>query len=253
MWTKAAGARPFPLGSGRGSEAMESGARPQAVRARTIGQCWLESIRTVLDHGEPHHDEEVGMREMLGLVVEVANPAESDPVIAAHGDKTVLERTLAKFAKGASMPDRPFTYGERIFAMSGVDQFEWMVDRLGRKRETKSATICLLLAGSQSAQLPCLTTIDAKIRHDRLNLQFFFRSQNIFGRQYANLVALARLQGELASRCGASIGALSGYVASAHIYSFDLDDARRICAGEPVSICDRYSSLCPPSVRVPAN
>lgn len=219
------------------------------VRTDTIGECWLASIRSVLDHGQQHHDEDVELLEVLGLAIEILSPTETDPVIDSHGDKTVIERTFAKFARGSFVPDRPFTYGERIYNMSGVDQFEWMVDRLRRKPDTKSATIGLLLAGSMSANLPCLTTVDAKIRHERLDLQFFFRSQNIFGRQYANLAALARLQSDLASRCGTSAGALRGYIASAHIYAFDLDEARRLCAGEAIKISDRYYESGPRSIR----
>ena len=228
---------------------MDSSRHLRIVRTHTIGQCWLDCIRSVLDHGEKHHDEDVGLLEVLGLAVEILKPDEIDPLIDVHGDKMVMARTFEKFAKGAAIPDRPFTYGERIYDMSGVDQFEWMVDRLRRKRGTKSATIGLLLPGSTSANLPCLTTVDAKIRHERLDLQFFFRSQNIFGRQYANLAALARLQSDLASRCGTSPGALRGYIASAHIYAFDLDEARRLCAGEAIKISDRYYVSGPRSIR----
>lgn len=231
------------------SESMDSSRHLRIVRTHTIGQCWLDCIRSVLDHGEKHHDEDVGLLEVLGLAVEILKPDEIDPLIDVHGDKMVMARTFEKFAKGAAIPDRPFTYGERIYDMSGVDQFEWMVDRLRRKRGTKSATIGLLLPGSTSANLPCLTTVDAKIRHERLDLQFFFRSQNIFGRQYANLAALARLQSDLASRCGTSPGALRGYIASAHIYAFDLDEARRLCAGEAIKISDRYYVSGPRSIR----
>ncbi len=231
------------------SESTDSSRHLRIVRAHTIGQCWLDCIRSVLDHGENHHDEDVGLLEVLGLAVEILKPDEIDPLIDVHGDKMVMARTFAKFAKGAAIPDRPFTYGERIYGMSGVDQFEWMVNRLRRKRGTKSATIGLLLPGSTSANLPCLTTVDAKIRHERLDLQFFFRSQNIFGRQYANLAALARLQSDLASRCGTSPGALRGYIASAHIYAFDLDEARRLCAGEAIKISDRYYVSGPRSIR----
>ena len=219
------------------------------VRTDTIGECWLASIRSVIDHGQQHHDEDVELLEVVGLAIEILRPTETDPVIDSHGDKEVIGRTFAKFARGSFVSDRPFTYSERIYDMTGVDQFEWMVERLRRKRDTKSATIGLLLPGSTSANLPCLTTLDAKIRHERLDLQFFFRSQNIFGRQYANLAALARLQRDLACRCGASPGALRGYIASAHIYAFDLDEARRICSGEAIEISDRYYVNGPRSIR----
>lgn len=214
--------------------------RLSGIQEQTIGECWFKSIQHVLSHGEPHHDGGVGLLEVLGLTVEISAPRVDDPLLSSHGDLTVLSRTLAKFSRGASMPERPFTYGQRIFDLAGVDQFHWMVERLRRKPETKSATINLLIPGSTSASLPCLTTLDAKIRKGRLDLQFFFRSQNIFGRQYANLAALAQLQDDLARRCNTVSGTLRGYVASAHIYAFDMDEARRLVAGAPLRINDKY-------------
>lgn len=83
--------------------------RPSGIQEQTIGECWLKSIQHVLDHGQPHLDGEVGLIEVLGLTVEISEPSVYDPVLSAHGDPTVLTRTLAKFARGASMPERPFT------------------------------------------------------------------------------------------------------------------------------------------------
>ena len=190
-----------------------------------------------------------GLLEVLGLTVEISAPSMHDPLLSAHGDPTVLSRTLAKFGQGASMPDRPFTYGQRIFDMDGINQFDWLVERLQYKPDTKSATINLLVPGSTAASLPCLTTLDAKLRQGRLDLQFFFRSQNVFGRQYANLAALAQLQSDLAQRCDTVSGTLRGYVASAHIYSFDVNEACRLVAGDPLKIADKYYEFGPPSIR----
>jgi thymidylate synthase len=231
------------------SDVMTPNLENTLVRSLTIGECWLECIRRVLDFGKVHHDEDVEIREILGLSVEVLHPRCTDEVVDQHGDRSVVERTLAKFSKGVSMPERPFTYGSRIYDNSGADQFEWLVQRLHAKRETKSATICLLIPGCNSSNLPCLTTIDAKIRNNALELQFFFRSQNIFGRQYANLLALAHLQADLAARCSVVTGAMRGYVASAHIYTFDCDEAIRIAAGVESVIRDRYYAEGPRSIR----
>ena len=147
------------------------------------------------------------------------------------------------------MPDRPFTYGARIFDHCGVDQFEWLVDRLNSKRETKSATFGLLSPGCKSPNPPCLTTVDAKIRDDKLELQFFFRSQNVFGRQYANLLALAQLQSDIAARCSVEVGRMQGYIASAHIYEYDRPEAERIVSGERLTIQDKYYAEGPRSIR----
>jgi thymidylate synthase len=219
------------------------------VAAETIGLGWIQSVRHVLTHGQAHWDEDVGMTEILGLTIEIVTPSESDPVIDSYGDPEVLSRTLEKFSKGSHLPDRPFTYGERIYSMAGIDQFEWMAQRLLAKPETKSATINLLIPGSQAANLPCLTALDAKIRQGHLDLQFFFRSQNIFGRQYANLAALTRLQAKLARRCGVQTGALRGYVASAHIYDFDRAAAEELASGRDVQIVDQYYHHGPSSIR----
>lgn len=232
------------------SDVMTPNSENTLVRSLTIGECWLECIRRVLIVGEVCHDEDVEIREIFGLSVEVLQPRCADEVVDQHGDRSVVERTLAKFSKGVVMPERPFTYGSRIYDNSGVDQFEWLVQRLRGKRETKSATICLLIPGCDSPNIPCLTTIDAKIRNDTLELQFFFRSQNIFGRQYANLLALARLQADLAARCAVIPGAMRGYVASAHIYAFDYDEAFRIASGGESVIRDRYYAEGPLSIRI---
>lgn len=222
------------------------------VIAKSLGECWIACIDHVLRYGSLHKDEDVAIRESLGLSVHVSNPQCQDALIDAVGDRSVIERMLTKFSKGVEMPERPFTYGSRIFDNSGINQFEWIVQRLMNKRETKSATIGLLIPGSEAVNLPCLTTIDAKIRDDKLDLHFFFRSQNIFGRQYANLLALSKLQKDIADACGIGVGALRGYVSSAHIYEFDLPQARRIVAGEMFAICDRYYLAGPQSIRVGA-
>ena len=196
----------------------------------------------MLGHAHFSHDAIAAPRRYIA-------PRCTDELIDQYGDKSVIQRTLAKFSKGVAMPERPFTYGSRIYDYSGVDQFEWLVQRLQEKRKCKSATICPLIPGCTSSNLPCLTTIDAKIRSNALELQFFFRSQNIFGRQYANLMALARLQADLAARCSVGTGAIRGYVASAHIYIFDYDEAIRIAAGADSVIQDKYYAEGPRSIR----
>lgn len=219
------------------------------VCVETIGECWLDCIKKVISHGEVHHDEDVKLNEIIGLTVEISKPLCQDEIIHKFGDQKVISKMLKKFSKGVIMPDRPFTYGARIYDNCGVDQIEWLVDRLNSKRETKSATFGLLVPGSKAPNPPCLTTVDAKIREDKLELQFFFRSQNIFGRQYANLLALTKLQSDIATRCSATIGGMRGYIASAHIYDFDLAEAQRIVAGEQLIIHDKYYDQGPLSVR----
>jgi len=219
------------------------------VTYQTLGECWQKCVASIVTHGKKQYDEDAAIYEILGLSIEITNPSSEDSFIREIGDQKVIEKMLKKFSKGVRMDDRPFTYGQLIYDMKGIDQFEWMLARLKNKPETKSATISLLTPGLNCKNLPCLSTLDAKIRDDKLHLQFFFRSQNIFGRQYANLLALAKVHEQLAIRSGYYVGYMSGYIASAHIYEYDLNDARMLSLSKPVCIQDRYYTHGPSSVR----
>ena len=223
--------------------------RAKIVEARTIGECWQKCIGTVIAEGDLFFDEDVKIKEILGLTVSIDQPALTDPFIARYGDSEVIRHTLQKFSKGVVMTNRPFTYGERLYNKNGIDQIDWIINRVLAKKETKSATINLLNEGENSNNLPCLTTIDVKIRQEKLNLQFFFRSQNIVGRQYANLLALAKLQADLALSLGVVIGRLQGYVASAHIYEYDFPFAQKIINKEDVMLRDEFYLHGPKSIR----
>jgi len=221
-----------------------------SVAAQTLGECWQKCIQSVLEYGQPHNDEDIVICEVLGLSLEIAHPSSEDSFIARVGDSRVIDRMLKKFSKGIVMEDRPFTYGQLIYDMNGVDQFEWILKRLRNKPETKSATVSLMLPGLNDPNLPCLNVLDAKIRNDELHLQFFFRSQNVFGRQYANLLAIAELQEGLARRIGCGVGTMKGYIASAHIYEYDLADAKELVETQSAQVTDHYYRKGPASVRI---
>ena len=114
------------------------------VTASSIGECWVSCINKIMQHGKMHYDEDVPIKEILGLTVEILNPSMDDEIIDEYGDSTIIQHTLDKFAKGSCMPDRPFTYGACIYDKDSVDQYEWLINRLQKKKETKSATFCLI-------------------------------------------------------------------------------------------------------------
>ncbi len=219
------------------------------IVADSIGEVWLGCIKRVVSTGTTSFDEDVHLLEVLGLGIKILHPSLDDYYIKKFGDKHIIEHTLDKFSKGVHMENRPFTYGQRIYDKNGVDQFNWLVDRLKNKTETKSATICLLNEGEKSLNLPCLVSIDAKIRDESLHLQFFYRSQNIIGRQYANFFALAKFQQDLARELDVSVGTLGGYIASAHIYEYDLDFAKSIIDNKDIQIVDKFYTHGPRSIR----
>lgn len=221
-----------------------------SINEKSLGMAWIESIRSVLDNGDLHFDEDVSILELrLGLAVTITNPRVVDPVIERWGDSSVVSRMQKKFMRNSRMDDRPFTYGELIYSKHGVNQFEWMMERIRKKPETKSATISLISEGDYSQNLPCLVCLDAKRRGNAVDLHFFFRSQNIFGRQYANLIALAELQRSMASELSCEIGSISGYISSPHIYDYDIENAKKLVAGISFENVDQFYNKGPQSIR----
>jgi thymidylate synthase len=215
------------------------------VEAKSVDEAWLESIKIVINNGSWYHDGNFPILEYLGLNIRISNVHNGIQIIKDIGDIEVLERMICKFSANAKIPNAPFTYGNRLYELQGINQIQWIIDRLTRKPETKSATICLLIPGDSSDHIPCLTTLDAKIRHGKLHLSFFFRSQNIFGRQYANLYALKELQMDLCNQLNVLPGYILGTICSAHIYGFDVIEAEEILKGERHRIIDKYRRIGP--------
>lgn len=211
----------------------------------SIDQAWFASVQSVVTYGSWYHDNSCPILELMGLSLQISNPAQICPLIKEVADIEVLERMLYKFKPGAKLPKAPFTYGSRLYNQLGIDQVEWAVNRLKKKPETKSATITLLIPGEEAAHIPCLISVDFKLRYGKLNLNFFFRSQNIFGRQYANLIALRELQLDVSEKLKVELGLLSGYICSAHIYGFDLEDAKKLIKGSRRRIDDNYRKIGP--------
>ena len=129
------------------------------IKAETIGECWLKSIKAVMHNGNEYFDEDVKIREILGLNITIMHPSIEDEIINKYGDQYVINKMLKKFSKDIVMKDRPFTYGECIYNKKGIDQFEWLVNRIQTKKETKSATISLLSEGDNNPNLPCLVRL----------------------------------------------------------------------------------------------
>ncbi len=73
--------------------------------------------------------------------------------------------------------------------------------------------------------------------------------RQIIDRQYANLLALAGLHERLALKSGYSIGNMKGYIASAHLYEYDLADVRELVRTQSIQITDHYYINGPASVR----
>ena len=113
-------------------------------------------------------------------------------------------------------------YGDRLFNNNGYNQIKIIIDKLHENPNTKSATISLIdaeLIGT-SARIPCLTTLDFKIRDNKLHIYSFFRSQNVLN-SYGNMYGIIEIQKFIQKKLECKLGTIFMYISSPHYYKVD--------------------------------
>jgi len=201
-----------------------------SVRAGTLGEAWITSLRTVYELGHWTEDDGIGteitaggvqLRECINLTVEVDEADVNDPILAEHAAADRIDLMLRKYRSIPALPEYPISYGALIYENGGIDQIDWVIERIRKKRTTKSATICMHAPGID--ELACLSMLDFKVREEKTIMNVVYRSQNVYSSQPGNILAMRAIQQDVADAVGAPPGPLFLFAASAHIYAPDLD------------------------------
>lgn len=189
-----------------------------------FSDAWLASMEVVLNHGNMVTDDGELLREVLNLSLSAEN-CRAEDLIAVGADPERLELMVFKYGSQDVLPQYKISYGKLFRDHQGVDQLDWLAEKLRAKPEAKSATIGFHIPGS--SELSCISLVDCKIRDSAVHLNAVFRSQNIYSSQPGNALALARLQREIATLVGVEIGYLTLHVMSAHIFDHDIAAAQK--------------------------
>lgn len=195
---------------------------------KTYGETWIDNIRLIFEKGIIFHDSKIKILEITNLSNTIMSPDNEDRIIEFYGDKQQLKRMNKKFSELELQPKAHFSYAQRLFDYQSVNQVEWLIQRLKKKIETKSATISTLIPGDNSMHLPCFTTLDVKIRNNKLISSIFFRSQNVGTRQPYNFLAINRILNGISTDLNIKQGDVFYHIASAHIYEKDFKYCRNI-------------------------
>lgn len=196
------------------------------IQASTLGEAWLNSMEIIINSGEMINDGDVLLKEKMNLYITINNISEDDKIIKKYANKERIELMKKKYFTCGLVGDYKIDYGSYIFNNKGVNQFDWVCERLKKKPETKSATISLHIAGEEN--LTCLSLLDFKLRNNKLIMTAVYRSQNVFSSQPGNIIALRKLQQAVADNIKADIGIFELVVMSAHIYQYDFKDVEEL-------------------------
>jgi thymidylate synthase len=192
------------------------------VEAPTLGEGWLRTSRTILERGELSAYDEQATREVALLTLVVARPESADPVIAELGDESWLEWMHRNFWSTDTVTELgdAQSYATRLFdyAGTGRDQIAWVVDRLRRDPESRSAAITTFQPLSDTSYIPCVSLLDFWVDGGELELVVYAHSLDFGKKAYGNLVELAHLAEHVAGELSLPVGPLVVHAKSAHIY-----------------------------------
>lgn len=204
---------------------VKLGEEMEYFEAKTLGEAWINSMRLIITSGEMTHDEDVLLKEICNLYITLLDVREDDPIIKEYASKERIELMKQKYFTCGLVGDFKLDYGSYIFNNNGVNQYEWVKERL-RNNSQESATISLHRPGEDN--LTCLSILDFRIVDYFLIMTAVYRSQNVFASQPGNVIALRKMQKMLADDLNIGVGNFELVVLSAHIYERNLTAAKDI-------------------------
>ncbi len=216
------------------------------VRARTLGEAWLETSRRILEDGVDGAYDGLPMRELAVVTVAVSEPDENDPLILSLADPDWLAWMHGNFTLPEDVAELggARSYGARLRDYAGRDQVAWVVERLRAEPGSRSATITTFEPLTDTTYIPCVSMLDFwRPRGAELDLVVYAHSLDFGKKAYGNLVELARLQAEVAAGVGAPVGSLVVHVKSAHVYEPELEAMARLVSSSPRSSSAASRSL----------
>ncbi len=203
------------------------------IEAKTEGQAWLAAMNAVMQHGSDIWDEDTPLRELRNLYITIHIISDADPILTEFADKDRIALMKEKYATCGLVGDYKIDYGSYIYDNNGINQIDWVVDRLRNKPETKSATITLHKPGEK--MLACLSMLDFKFRNNVLDMNVIYRSQNIFWSHPGNMLALHQIHRDVAEALDCILGKVDLIILSAHIYQHDFEKVNDILSNTSVT------------------
>ena len=202
--------------------------------SRTLGEAWLKIAARILEEGRKSTYDGLPILEVAHATLVVEHPDPEDALIAAHANPERLAWMRANFVDHdlvAELGDAR-SYASRLFdyAGSGVDQVQWVIDRLKDDPTSRSATITTFEPTLDTTYIPCVSMLDFWIPAGAVELVVYAHSIDFGSKGYGNLVQLADLQHRVAASLGRPVGSLTFIVKSAHIYATEYEYMRGVLA-----------------------
>ncbi len=195
----------------------------ELIVSNSILDAWTKSLRLLQKNGVTIMDEDQILFEVLHLFLILENPLDEEEKIRAI-NPAMANWMKTNFEQETLVPElgNAKSYGYRLRNYKGINQLQWVKNRLKTKPETKSATITLLIPDEDTSYIPCVSLIDFKIRNNTLLMTATCRSLDLAKKAVFNFLALKTIAEEIKNELALTNLTLNIHIISAHIYEKDL-------------------------------
>jgi thymidylate synthase len=200
------------------------------VENNSIGATWQTLLNEVYNKGGTTVDDGIELSERINVIVDInfpITPVDEDEFLQENMDPEKVEWMDDNFHSMEPVEGWGYSYGSRFRDFGGENQIDYVKSKLTEKPTSKSATISLMNPPEDRKHVPCICTLDFKLR-DGLVMTAFFRSQDIGKKFYADMIALKKIMDEVADHLDVDKNQMEIHIASAHIYENDYDTVEDI-------------------------
>ena len=196
----------------------------------SLGETWMKLVRMTVQTGISLNGEGL---ELLGVQVAFPTEVEGDELIRQFGDSRMIdEMNRVFFADGANALGH--SYANLMRGPDGRNDFQDVISLLRAEPASKRAVVTL--CGPGGGKVPCINVVQFLVRSGAVQTIYFARGQDAFKKFYADALCLAKMARRVAANLDLPAGAVSGFIASSHVYHADrpaIDDflarANRLC------------------------
>ncbi|KZX12653.1 thymidylate synthase [Methanobrevibacter curvatus] len=219
------------------------------IEVEEIADGWEQLVKKIIVEGKDINDERGSLtKEILNVLVQIKNPLgktkkdffniknNMDEILDIRvpegyfwsGDKlkTYSEQFISEDKQGFV-----YTYGNRLRAhFDGTDQIAGAIKRLNDCRESRRAISITWdqALDSCSEEVPCMILVDFKIRENKLYTTALWRSHDIYGAWFPNVVGLTYLAQYVADRTDTQTANITVHSISAHIYEVNFPESKKL-------------------------
>lgn len=235
------------------------------VRSKYIKEAWPQIIRQIMKFGGEYKMlSNSSVRELVNVVTVISDEDPMHPEMVDDFDFNLdeLDLYITNFLE-SNAGSEDYNYGERIFnfkffsdhtlhkmrkkmekieeelgfksrnVLKGIDQFDISYRKLKSFKQDRGALVTLWSTGrdnltSNPLKVPCLTFLQFMIRDEKLHLNAYFRSNDMFKAWPRNAFALRSLQKKMSDKLQIPIGVLTTFSTLAQVYEEDWVDALKL-------------------------